>query len=76
MKLFFTKVAGLQYIGYGFIESNVLDIDLTFNSEGNLCCVKDHCYIQMPIPMPIPRFSNTCFPGFCQFRMEKKEFAV
>ena len=25
--------------------------------------------------MPIPRFLNGRFPGFCQFRMEKKEFA-
>ena len=30
----------------------------------------------MPIPMPMPRFSNSYFPGFCQFRMEKKEFAI
>ena len=30
----------------------------------------------MPIPMPMPRFSNSRFPGFCQFRMEKKEFAI
>ena len=30
----------------------------------------------MPIPMPMPRFSNSRFYGFCQFRMEKKEFAV
>ena len=27
----------------------------------------------MPMPMPVP---NGRFPGFCQFRMEKKEFAV
>ena len=26
--------------------------------------------------MPIPRFPNGRFPGFCQFRMEKKELAL
>ena len=30
----------------------------------------------MPISMPMRRFSNSHFPGFCQFRIEKKEFAV
>ena len=30
----------------------------------------------MPIPMPIPIFSISRFPGFCQFQMEKKEFDV
>ena len=25
--------------------------------------------------MPIPRFPNVRFPGFCQFCMEKEEFA-
>ena len=26
--------------------------------------------------MPIPRFRSGRFPGFCQFRMEKKELAL
>ena len=30
----------------------------------------------MPIPMLMPRFPNSRFPGFCQFRMEKKEFPI
>ena len=30
----------------------------------------------MPIPIPMPRFSKSRFRGFCQFRIEKKEFAV
>ena len=30
----------------------------------------------MPIPIPMPRFSNSSFPGFCQYPIEKKEFAV
>ena len=30
----------------------------------------------MSIPMQMPRFSISRFPGFCQFRMEKKEFAI
>ena len=50
--------------------------DLTLNSKGDLYCVKDYSYIRIPIPIPMPRFSNSCFPGYCQFRMEKKEFAV
>ena len=28
----------------------------------------------MPIPMSMPRFLNCRFPGFCQYRMEKKDF--
>ena len=30
----------------------------------------------IPMPIPIPSFPNGPFPGFCQFHMEKKEFAV
>ena len=50
-------------------------MNLTFNSKSDLHCVKDYSYIRMPIPMSMRRFSNGCFTGFCQFRMEK-EFAV
>ena len=41
-------------------------------------CVKDYSYIRMPIPMPMPMPRCRCrdFPGFSQFRMEKKEFIV
>ena len=30
----------------------------------------------MPIPMLMSRLSCSRFPGFCQFHMEKKEFAI
>ena len=72
-------MARLQSIGHDFIENNVFDInnvDLTFNSKSNLYRVKDCSYIRILIPMPIRRFSSSRFPGFCQFRMEKKEFAT
>ena len=43
------------------------------NFKGDLYCVKDYSYIHMP---PIPRFPNGRFPGFCQFRIEKKELVL
>ena len=30
----------------------------------------------IPMLMPMPRISNGCFQGFCQFRKKKKELAV
>ena len=57
-------------------------IELPFNFKSDLYCVKDYSYIDMPIPMSmpilicIPRFPSGRFPGFCQFRMEKKELAL
>ena len=53
-------------------------MELAFNFKGDLYCRKDYSYIHMPIPMPmpIPRFRSDRFPGFYQFRMEKKELAL
>ena len=64
------------------IENSVFDINiyiyigLTFNSKVDLYCVKNYSYIRMPILMTMPRFSNSRFPGFCQFRMKKKQFSA
>ena len=32
--------------------------------------------MSIQIEMPIPRFPIDCFLGFCQFRLEKKEFTI
>ena len=58
------------------MKLQLLNKDLTLNSKGDLYCVKDYSHIRMPIPMPIPRFSNSRLSEFCQFRMEKKEIAA
>ena len=50
-------------------------INRSFNSKGGLYCVKNYSFIGIPMPVSMSRFPNGRFPGFCPFRIEKKEFA-
>ena len=33
-------------------------IELSFDSKGDLYCIKDKVHISMPMPMPMPSFPN------------------